>query len=105
VFLPIYFLVIGLRRDLVHQFDAWFFVFFLGFACLVKTASAYADAAWRARTKPGAHNLAVALNARGGPEIVLASVAFDAGIINLAFYGSSPASVGLEVASIPVSPA
>ncbi|MGH6920403.1 MAG: hypothetical protein ACREJ0_22180, partial [Geminicoccaceae bacterium] len=30
--------------------------------------------------------LAVATNARGGPGIVLASVAFDAGIINEAFY-------------------
>ena len=31
-------------------------------------------------------NLAAALNARGGPGIVLASVAFDAGIINAVFY-------------------
>ena len=30
--------------------------------------------------------LASALNARGGPGIVLASVAFDAGIINAMFY-------------------
>ena len=30
--------------------------------------------------------LATALNARGGPGIVLASVAFDAGIINAMFY-------------------
>ena len=31
-------------------------------------------------------NLAVATNARGGPGIVLASVAYDAGIISPAFY-------------------
>jgi Kef-type K+ transport system membrane component KefB len=31
-------------------------------------------------------NLATSLNARGGPGIVLASVAFDAGIINAVFY-------------------
>jgi hypothetical protein len=30
----------------------------------------------------------VALNARGGPGIVLASLAFDAGIIGLSFYTS-----------------
>ena len=35
---------------------------------------------------PGARNLAVALNARGGPGIVLASVAFDAGIVDGGFY-------------------
>ena len=34
----------------------------------------------------GARNLAVALNARGGPGIVLASVVLDAGIINDRFY-------------------
>jgi hypothetical protein len=31
-------------------------------------------------------NLALATNARGGPGIVLASVAYDAGIINATFY-------------------
>jgi Kef-type K+ transport system membrane component KefB len=31
-------------------------------------------------------NLALTTNARGGPGIVLASVAFDAGIINASFY-------------------
>jgi Kef-type K+ transport system membrane component KefB len=36
----------------------------------------------------GAWNLAVALNARGGPGIVLASVALDAGIIGEGFYTS-----------------
>jgi Kef-type K+ transport system membrane component KefB len=31
-------------------------------------------------------NLAITTNARGGPGIVLASVAYDAGIINATFY-------------------
>ena len=31
-------------------------------------------------------NLAITTNARGGPGIVLASVAFDAGIVNAPFY-------------------
>ena len=31
-------------------------------------------------------NIAITTNARGGPGIVLASVAYDAGIINAAFY-------------------
>jgi Kef-type K+ transport system membrane component KefB len=33
-------------------------------------------------------NIALTTNARGGPGIVLASVAYDAGIINAAFYTS-----------------
>ena len=36
--------------------------------------------------RSGARNLAVALNARGGPGIVLASVVLDAGIIDDRFY-------------------
>jgi Kef-type K+ transport system membrane component KefB len=84
--IPLYFAVVGLRLDLVHHFDLWFFAFFLAFACLTKTASAYAGARLAGEDRPGARNLAVALNARGGPGIVLASVAFDAGIVDLAFY-------------------
>jgi Kef-type K+ transport system membrane component KefB len=86
VFIPIYFAVVGLRLDLAHHFEPLFFLFILAFACLVKTASAYAGARLAGETKVGARNLAVALNARGGPGIVLASVAFDAGIVNLSFY-------------------
>jgi Kef-type K+ transport system membrane component KefB len=37
-------------------------------------------------TEHGARNLAVALNARGGPGIVLASVAYDSAIISQDFY-------------------
>jgi Kef-type K+ transport system membrane component KefB len=86
VFIPLYFAVVGLRLDLAHHFEPLFFVFFLAFACLIKTASAYAGARLAGEDKSGARNLAVALNARGGPGIVLASVAFDAGIIDPAFY-------------------
>lgn len=85
-FIPVYFAVVGLRLDLVHHFAPLFFVFFLTFACLTKTLSAYAGARLAGEDKPGARNLAIALNARGGPGIVLASVAFDAGIIDLSFY-------------------
>ena len=86
VFIPVYFAVVGLRLDLAHHFEPLFFVFFLAFACLVKTASAYAGARLAGEAKAGARNLAIALNARGGPGIVLASVAFDAGIVDLGFY-------------------
>jgi len=87
-FIPVYFAVVGLRLDLAHHFEPLFFVFFLVFACLTKTLSAYGGARLAGVDKTGARNLAVALNARGGPGIVLASVAFDAGIIGLSFYTS-----------------
>jgi len=79
---------VGLRLDLAHHFEPLFFTFFLVFACLTKTLSAYAGARLTGEDRTGARNLAVALNARGGPGIVLASVAFDAGIIGPSFYTS-----------------
>ena len=83
---PLYFAVVGLRLDLAHHFDPLFFLAFLIFACLAKSLSCYAGARLAGEDRFGARNLAVALNARGGPGIVLASVAFDAGIINERLY-------------------
>ena len=83
---PLYFAVVGLRLDLVRSFEPLFFLFLLGFACLVKSVSCYAGARLVGEGRSGARNLAVALNARGGPGIVLASVALDAGIVDDSFY-------------------
>jgi len=87
-FIPLYFAIVGIRLDLVHHFEPVFFVVFLAFACLTKATSCYAGARLAGQGRRGAWNLAVALNARGGPGIVLASVALDAGIINEGFYTS-----------------
>jgi len=86
VVVPLYFAMVGLRLDLVSSFEPLFFLFLLGFACLVKSVSCYAGARMVGEGRLGARNLAVALNARGGPGIVLASVALDAGIIEASFY-------------------
>jgi Kef-type K+ transport system membrane component KefB len=83
---PLYFAVVGLRLDLVRAFEPLFFLFLLAFACLVKSVSCYAGARLVGEARAGARNLAVALNARGGPGIVLASVALDAGIVDDSFY-------------------
>jgi Kef-type K+ transport system membrane component KefB len=53
---------------------------------VIKAGSVYAGAAWAGETWQDSLNFAVAMNARGGPGIVLASVALSAGIINLNFY-------------------
>jgi Kef-type K+ transport system membrane component KefB len=84
--IPLYFAVVGLRLDLVGAFEPLFFVFLLAFACLVKSISCYVGARLFGESRPGSRNLAVALNARGGPGIVLASVALDARIIDDSFY-------------------
>jgi Kef-type K+ transport system membrane component KefB len=85
-FIPVYFAIVGLRLDLLRDFDPLWFVAFFVFACAAKSASVYLGARLAGEPRTSAINLSVALNARGGPGIVLASVAFDARIINDAFY-------------------
>ncbi|MEJ2205847.1 MAG: cation:proton antiporter [Gemmatimonadota bacterium] len=85
-FVPVYFAIVGLKLDLIHAFEPAFFVFFLLFACGAKSLSVYAGARWAGESRHGARNLAVAMNARGGPGIVLASVAYDAAAISEGFY-------------------
>jgi Kef-type K+ transport system membrane component KefB len=85
-FIPLYFAIVGLRLDLLHEFEPLFFILFLSVACIVKFASVWVAARWAGESSDGARNLGVALNARGGPGIVLASVAFDAAIIDQGFY-------------------
>jgi len=55
-------------------------------ACAVKLVSVWMGARLAGFRGLDNFNLAMATNARGGPGIVLASVAYDAGIINAAFY-------------------
>lgn len=85
-FIPVYFALVGYRLDLSRTFS-WemLALFALGSSVLVLLAVGLGArlAGFRGLDVV---NLAVATNARGGPGIVLASVAFEAGIINAAFY-------------------
>ena len=86
VFVPIYFAVVGYRLDLAHSISFSMLITFLLLSSALKLMSAgfgarLAGFGWR-----DCVNLATALNARGGPGIVLASVAYDAGIISASFY-------------------
>jgi Kef-type K+ transport system membrane component KefB len=85
-FIPIYFAMIGLGLDLVHGFSVVFFAGFLLAACAIKSLSVFAGARLAGETSGSSVNLAVAMNARGGPGIVVASTAFAAGIISQPFY-------------------
>ena len=84
--IPMYFALVGLRLDLSTGFDVLFFAALLLYASALKSASVYLGARLAGERPVGARNLAAALNCRGGPGIVLASLAFDAGIVNGAFY-------------------
>jgi Kef-type K+ transport system membrane component KefB len=87
-FIPIYFALIGIQLDLIHHFDVVFFLGFLAFACVAKAASVYLGARLSRENKFMSTSLAIAMNARGGPGIVLASTAYAAGIINESFFVS-----------------
>jgi Kef-type K+ transport system membrane component KefB len=87
-FVPLYFASVGLQLDLFHDLDPAFFGWFLLLACGVKSTSVYLGARLGGETPPGARNMAIATNARGGPGIVLASVTYAAGIISVEFYAA-----------------
>lgn len=85
-FIPVYFAIVGLKLDLVRGFSWRMLLLFLVGSCLVKIVSVSLAGRLAGFRKLELINLALTTNARGGPGIVLASVAFDAGIINAAFY-------------------
>jgi Kef-type K+ transport system membrane component KefB len=85
-FVPIYFAIVGLKLDLIHGLSLWMITVFLMGSCLVKILSVSLAGRFAGFRGLDLVNLAITANARGGPGIVLASVAFDAGIISPKFY-------------------
>jgi len=85
-FIPVYFALVGLKLDLVRGFSLWMVAAFLVGSCAVKIVSVSLAGRLAGFRGLDLLNLAITTNARGGPGIVLASVAFDAGIISAEFY-------------------
>lgn len=85
-FIPIYFAIVGLKLDLVRAFSWRMLLLFLVGTCVIKVLSVALAGRLAGFRGLDLINLALTTNARGGPGIVLASVAFDAGIINAKFY-------------------
>jgi Kef-type K+ transport system membrane component KefB len=86
VFIPVYFAIVGSKLDLIRGVSFWMIAAFLLGSCAIKILSV--SLAGRCAGFRGLDliNLAITTNARGGPGIVLASVAFEAGIISSQFY-------------------
>jgi Kef-type K+ transport system membrane component KefB len=85
-FVPAYFAIVGLKLDLVHGVSFPMMAAFIVGSCLVKILSVSLAGRLAGFRRLDLINLAVTTNARGGPGIVLASVAFDVGIISAGFY-------------------
>jgi len=81
-FIPLYFAIVGMSIDLPKSFDLFLFVGFLLFSTLVEGICAFfAMRSLRFNTLTS-FNFSVAMNTRGGPGIVLASVTFGGGLID-----------------------
>lgn len=85
-FVPVYFAIVGLKLDLIRGVSLWMIVAFVVGTCVVKILSVSLAGRFAGFRGLDLINLAITTNARGGPGIVLASVAFDAGIISPQFY-------------------
>jgi Kef-type K+ transport system membrane component KefB len=85
-FIPVYFAIVGLKLDLVRGLSFWMMAGFIVGSCLAKILSVSLAARFAGFRGLDLINLAITTNARGGPGIVVASVAFDAGIISPKFY-------------------
>jgi len=86
MFVPLYFALVGYGLIFGRSFSLAVLLAFLAGACAVKLASVALGARLAGFKGLDVINLAVATNARGGPGIVLASAAYEAGIISAAFY-------------------
>ena len=85
-FIPVYFAIVGLQLDLVRGVALWMMVAFIAGSCAVKIFSVSLAGRFAGFRGLDLFNLAITTNARGGPGIVLASVAYGAGIISSQFY-------------------
>ncbi|WML31665.1 cation:proton antiporter [Neobacillus sp. OS1-32] len=85
-FIPIYFATVGLQLDLVRHFNPLFFLAYFLFATLTQTLAVYLTSRSLKQDRFTSFNLGVAINDRGGPGIVLSSVAYTTGIINQEFF-------------------
>ena len=85
-FIPVYFAIVGLKLDLIRGVSLPMIAAFVVGSCIVKVLSVSLAGRFAGFRGLDLINLAITTNARGGPGIVLASVAFEAGIISAQFY-------------------
>ena len=86
VFIPVYFALVGNRLVFDRDFSMTMLVAFLVGSSLIALVARALAARLAGFGKLDCFNIAVTSNARGGPGIVMASIAYDAGIIGAAFY-------------------
>src|SRR6202453_1055789 len=84
-FIPVYFAIVGLKLALIRGVSLPMIAIFIISTCAIKVMSVSLAGRFAGFRGLDLINLGITTNARGGPGIVLASVAFDAGIISSKF--------------------
>ncbi len=86
-FVPVYFALVGIQLNLLHNFSLLRFLLFFAIAFALEWIGTVVLllAATKLRKKV-IWNFGITMNARGGPGIVLATVAYNYGIINVEFF-------------------
>jgi Kef-type K+ transport system membrane component KefB len=85
-FIPIYFALVGIQLNLLHDFSLARFVLFFALAFGLEAIGTLIMLQFTNLNKDTKVNLSITMNARGGPGIVLATVAYSYEIINIEFF-------------------
>lgn len=85
-FIPVYFALVGIQLNVIHDFSLMRFVVFFVIAFGLEAAGTLIVLQLTDLNRATKINFAVTMNARGGPGIVLATVAYSYEIISVEFF-------------------
>ena len=85
-FVPIYFALVGIQLNVFHNFSVLRFLAFFGIAFGLEFIGTWLFLIPGKVSNSTKLNFAITMNARGGPGIVLATVAYGSGIISIEFF-------------------
>ncbi|MBP0987081.1 MAG: cation:proton antiporter [Oscillospiraceae bacterium] len=85
-FVPVYFALVGIQLNVIHDFSVGRFLLFFVIAFGLEFIGTWVMLLFSKLSGDMKMNFAVTMNARGGPGIVLATVSYGANIISLEFF-------------------
>ena len=85
-FIPVYFALVGIQLNVIHDFSVFRFLMFFVIAFGLEAVGTLILLQLTDLNRATKLNFAVTMNARGGPGIVLATVAYSYDIISIEFF-------------------
>lgn len=85
-FVPVYFALVGIQLNIIHNFSLVRFLLFFLLAFSLEAIGTVIMLLFTNLRKETIVNFAITMNARGGPGIVLATVAYSYDIISIEFF-------------------